>query len=375
MIDDRDRAVAFDQLTKKVQACVLCSRMQSSGRILGASSGHIAAPLMFIGEAPGRRGADDTSIPFHGDKSGENFERLISQVGISRYDCFITNAVLCNPKDEKGNNATPNRNEVLNCRTFLRDQIDLVNPKLVVTLGSQALQALKLIEPHDFELASSVRRCQDWYGRRLIPLYHPGQRAMLHRSFLNQLADYQYVVEQLSRLKRPRRNPVNKRSASDITEVATSVLECSGPISYFRLHKLVYLAEYQSVREYGERLSTSYVVRQKDGPYFTDLHLSKLRKAIPSLSVRNDNGNLLLSLASPPDLFRSEDVGSRVMSVVKHVVVRYQKKTDEQLKTAVYLTSPMRRILRREKRDGANLFNAAIDFLEQQQSNRIVGAR
>lgn len=106
-------------------------------------------------------------------------------MGISRYDCFITNAVLCNPKDEKGNNATPSRQEVANCSGFLKAQIDLIRPKIVVTLGNQALQALKLIEPHDCELAKDVRKARSWYGRILLPFYHPGQRAMLHRSFLN----------------------------------------------------------------------------------------------------------------------------------------------------------------------------------------------
>src|SRR5690606_31771180 len=133
---------------------------------------------------------DDTSIPFHGDRAGENFEKLIAQVGISRYDCFITNAVLCNPKDEKGNNATPSRQEIENCSGFLRAQIDLIDPKIIVTLGGQALQALKLIEAHPYELSEDVRKARHWMNRILIPLYHPGQRAMIHRSFLNQLADY-----------------------------------------------------------------------------------------------------------------------------------------------------------------------------------------
>src|SRR5438067_2266844 len=91
----------FNTLVSDVQACRLCSRMDESSRIFGLASGSPSARLMFIGEAPGRLGADDTAIPFHGDRAGDNFERLISQSGLSRYDCFITNAVLCNPKDEK----------------------------------------------------------------------------------------------------------------------------------------------------------------------------------------------------------------------------------------------------------------------------------
>lgn len=154
----RRQADAFDVLVSDVKKCTRCSRMTDSCRVLGRASGKLSTQLMFIGEAPGRLGADETAIPFHGDRAGENFERLIDQVGISRYDFFITNAVLCNPKDENGNNATPTKQEVTNCAGFLKRQLELVNPKIVVTLGNQALQALRLIEDHAVELASGVRR-------------------------------------------------------------------------------------------------------------------------------------------------------------------------------------------------------------------------
>ncbi|WP_321854507.1 uracil-DNA glycosylase family protein [Paraburkholderia tropica] len=77
--------------------------MTGSARILGLGCGPLDAPLVFVGEVPGQLGADGSHLPFHGDKSGHNFERLIEQVGISRYEVFVTNAVLCNPKDERGN--------------------------------------------------------------------------------------------------------------------------------------------------------------------------------------------------------------------------------------------------------------------------------
>src|ERR1700744_5769722 len=138
----QDKNGLFEKLVEDVRFCILCERMCNSSRILGRSSGDLSALMMFMGGAPGRLGADDTAIPFHGDKAGENFEKLIAQANISRYDFFITNAVLCNPKDEKGNNATPTKSEVVNCSKFLRRQLELIQPRIVVTLGSQALQAL-----------------------------------------------------------------------------------------------------------------------------------------------------------------------------------------------------------------------------------------
>src|SRR6202012_1690379 len=97
----------FNRLACEVSACRQCARMDERNRVLSAANGAYPSNLMFIGEAPGRLGADSTQIPFHGDKAGDNFERLLKQVGLSRYDCFVTNAVLCNPRDADGNNNPP----------------------------------------------------------------------------------------------------------------------------------------------------------------------------------------------------------------------------------------------------------------------------
>lgn len=361
----------FSALVGDVHQCVMCPRMSNSSRIFGLSSGTPDADLLFIGEAPGRLGADETAIPFHGDRAGENFERLIAQGGISRYECFITNAVLCNPKDDNGNNATPSKSEIANCCNFLRRQIELVQPLLIVTLGNQALQALKLVVPHSIDLSTGVRRAWRWYGRTVIPLYHPGQRAMVHRSFLNQLADYQFVTEQLRKLRKSqKKSKYVGRAGSEALQIAEALLRISGSLSYFRLHKLAYLAEYFHVREHGVRLTNSYVIRQKDGPYFTELHVTKLRKSIPSLVVHKTNGSLRLSLNEAPDLFANHKrVDDRLFAFLADVFRRYRAHSDEQLKTAVYMTTPMRAILRREKHGRENLFNAPIDFLATKRAN------
>jgi uracil-DNA glycosylase family 4 len=166
--------------------------MCNSARVLNYSAGNLNSEIFFIGETPGRLGADETEVPFHGDTAGKNFEDLLSFAGLSRNDLFVTNAVLCNPKDEKGNNSTPSPIEVANCQHFLRRQIEIVNPKIVVTLGATALRAIAGIELHGFTLSQHVRTIHAWFGRSLIPLYHPGQRAMIHRSFANQRSDYHW---------------------------------------------------------------------------------------------------------------------------------------------------------------------------------------
>src|ERR1700722_9261259 len=95
-----DAESQFDALVSEVNACRACPRMSGSQRVLSRAAGQLDARVMFIGEAPGRLGADGSGIPFHGDKAGNNFEELLERVGLTRYAIFVTNAALCNPKDE-----------------------------------------------------------------------------------------------------------------------------------------------------------------------------------------------------------------------------------------------------------------------------------
>ncbi|MBP7721188.1 MAG: uracil-DNA glycosylase [Alphaproteobacteria bacterium] len=357
----------FVQLCSHVKQCSLCPRMSNSARVLNASVGSLNAKIMFIGEAPGRLGADGSEIPFHGDKAGDNFEKFLDQVGISRYDIYVTNAALCNPKDAEGNNSTPTFKEVENCSNFLKQQIELVNPEIVVTLGSTALKALSLIQNHALNLKDSVRTASSWYGRQLIPLYHPGQRALIHRSFLNQLADYQFVAEQIKRLGKSNRK-VSPYMKEDVISVA-DFLTCLKPhLSYFALHKLFYMVEYEFAKNTGSKLTGAFFIRQKDGPYCTDLHIRKLQNHLPDLRVSKQQNKVFL-IRNSQNIFeqnfleRFKNVNSYTRDLVIGVIEKYGEKTDSELKTRVYLTPPMRRILALEKMNH-NLFNMPIEFVE-----------
>lgn len=363
MIAERKKEIEFANLTKCVKACVRCPRMEQSARVIGPASGSLTSEILIIGEAPGRLGADASAIPFHGDKAGDNFERLLEQVGLSRHDCFITNAALCNPKDESGNNSTPTRNELQNCSEHLRKQIDLVQPRIVVTLGAQALSALKLIEHHEIELASGIRKVWNWYGRLLIAMYHPGQRAMIHRSFFNQLTDYKFLAETYFRLSKNSRAREGGPTSSTIASIAQQLAQEPNGISYFALHKLFYLAEYEFYRRNHRRMTSAYIVRQKEGPYVFEMHIKKLTKAIGSLEVWNVRDRLMLRASRSPTLFDNTNEGE-VSEVLTYISGKYAAYSDSDLKRIVYLTSPMRQMLRREKNLGANMFNRAIDFSE-----------
>lgn len=351
----------FLNLVERVQACRKCPRMEGSTRVLGLGCGPLDSKVLFIGEAPGRLGADTSNVPFHGDKAGHNFESLIEQVGLTRYEAFVTNAVLCNPKNASGNNATPSPKEVRNCSAFLREQIDLINPNVVVTLGSTALKACAAIEGHGLELGTAVRTSHKWQKRQLLPLYHPGQRAMIHRSFANQLADYQFVAENVRRggKRKPRTSPCGTPDR-ELAAIASRIITRQGSVGYFALHKLYFLAEVAHLEAVGERMANAYVIRQKDGPYCVALHVAKLRAMIPGLVVERSGVALVMRAQQGLALEQEAVLTNVAISAIDRTLERYGDLSDADLKRVVYMSSPMRRVLRKEKVLGANLFNAPI---------------
>ena len=168
--------------------------------VLSELNGSVDARVMFIGEAPGRKGADRTRVPFSGDQSGKNFDRFLQSIVLSRDQIFITSAALCNPRAASGANRRPSSTEIRNCSDFLRRTIELVQPAIVVTLGTVALEALKLIHYHDFSLKEDAAKVRNWNGRRLIPLYHPSPQVLItSRNEQQQLRDYRVVARAIQR--------------------------------------------------------------------------------------------------------------------------------------------------------------------------------
>jgi len=169
--------------------------MEGRTRVLGPANGNTQAQVLFVAEAPGRLGADHWGIPLFADQTGRNFETLLYAARLERGSVFITNAVLCNPRDQHGCNATPTARELHNCSAHLRATIEIIQPRYVVALGCIALQALKTIAFHEAVLIRDVGHPLRWNGRWLIPLYHPSPRACIHRPLQLQLEDYHLLGE------------------------------------------------------------------------------------------------------------------------------------------------------------------------------------
>jgi uracil-DNA glycosylase family 4 len=158
--------------------------------------------VLFIAEAPGRNGGDRTRIPFHGDISGDNFEKLLASIQLTRDEIFITNSVLCSPRKPSGANDRPTRVEIKNCSGFLQRLLDLLDPPVIATLGAVALDALRLIEPHAYSLREHAAKLVRWRDRLLVPLYHPSPQVLITvRPLAQQERDYRVLRRALDRSK------------------------------------------------------------------------------------------------------------------------------------------------------------------------------
>jgi uracil-DNA glycosylase family 4 len=186
----------FAQLIAEAAVCVRCPAMCDRSAVLSELNGTLSARILFIGEAPGRKGADRTRVPFSGDQSGKNFDRFLASADLSREQIFITSAALCNPRSTSGANRRPRATELKNCSDFLRRTIGILNPAVVVTLGSVALEALKRINYHELNLKEDAAKIHRWDGRILVPIYHPSPQVLAsHRREAEQLRDYQVVAK------------------------------------------------------------------------------------------------------------------------------------------------------------------------------------
>lgn len=196
----KEKRALFASLAAEAAACRVCPAMCGRTAVLSHLNGAVAARVMFIGEAPGRQGGDRTRVPFTGDQSGRNFDRYLASIELKRERIFITNAVLCNPRKESGANRKPTVAEIINCSKFLRRLIELIDPRVIVTLGAVSLDALRSIEYHALSLKEHAGTIHTWNGRLLVPVYHPSPQVLAsHRREAAQVKDYKAIARALKR--------------------------------------------------------------------------------------------------------------------------------------------------------------------------------
>ena len=173
------------QSTTGCQKCKLCKNRKNI--VFGV--GNENADIMFIGEGPGAD-EDSTGIPFVG-KAGQLMDKAFDVVGINREEVYIANIVKCRPP----NNRDPEQDEVQACINYLRNQVIIVKPKIIVLLGRIALQN---ILGKEYKITASRGKWFEKKGIAYIPTWHPA--ALLRDEtkkidFINDLKKLQEKIE------------------------------------------------------------------------------------------------------------------------------------------------------------------------------------
>ncbi|MEO8188945.1 MAG: uracil-DNA glycosylase [Acidobacteriota bacterium] len=150
-------------LERFVAGCPRCKLSGTRTQIV-FGQGNPDADLMFVGEAPGRD-EDEQGLAFVG-RAGHLLTKIIEAMGKTREDVYIANVLKCRPP----NNRNPEPDEVASCRPFLNEQIRLVSPRVIVTLGTFAAQAL--LET-DVAISRLRGQWQTARGVRVMPTFHP----------------------------------------------------------------------------------------------------------------------------------------------------------------------------------------------------------
>jgi uracil-DNA glycosylase family 4 len=164
------KVAAFAELRARALVCVKCPHLASSRKNVVFGVGNIDASLMFVGEAPGAD-EDEQGEPFVG-KAGQLLTKIIQATGLQRGDVYIANILKCRPDTpgQSAGNRKPTPEEMQTCIPYLHEQIDLIQPKVLVALGATAVEGLL------GKTIGITKLRGQWRTYRNIPLmptYHP----------------------------------------------------------------------------------------------------------------------------------------------------------------------------------------------------------
>ena len=123
------------ELKKKIENIENCELKKNAKKMV-FSDGNIESPIMIIGEGPGQR-EDEIGKPFVGD-AGELLNKMLKAINLNRDNIYITNVVNFRPP----NNRKPDSNEIIRYSNFLRNHISIIDPKILILMGSTAMESL-----------------------------------------------------------------------------------------------------------------------------------------------------------------------------------------------------------------------------------------
>ena len=177
----------YEELKNYVDHCGRCPLAQTRNRAV-MGRGSLRSPVLFIAEGPGRN-EDRDGIPFTG-QSGQMFDRLLGEIGMTREDVYITNIVKCHPPG----NRDPKPEEQEACIPYLKYETLLLRPKMIVCLGRVAAQ--RIIRP-DFRITREHGSFLLRKGVWLTAVYHPSAILRDNTKYPETAADFRAIKEKL----------------------------------------------------------------------------------------------------------------------------------------------------------------------------------
>jgi uracil-DNA glycosylase len=187
-----ERRERLKEVYREASACVRCALSETRTTVV-FGAGNADADLMFVGEAPGAN-EDKQGLPFVG-QAGKLLDKLLEEIGLQRSQVFIANVLKCRPPG----NRDPRPNEIEACSDYLHRQVELIEPRVICTLGNFSTKLLRgdptgISRLHGQAEVHTIGR----RAVRLFPIYHPAA-ALYTPSMLETLrADFARLPELLA---------------------------------------------------------------------------------------------------------------------------------------------------------------------------------
>jgi DNA polymerase len=197
-----DRREQLKAVYEQARSCARCPELAATRTQVVFGAGNADADLMFVGEAPGAN-EDRQGLPFVG-QAGRLLDQLLREIGLARDDVFVTNTLKCRPPG----NRDPHPAEIDSCRDYLMRQLELVEPRVVCTLGNFATKLLRgdptgVTRVHGREEVRVIGR----RAVRLYPLFHPAAALYTPRMLDVLRTDFARIPELLALPAPPQPGP------------------------------------------------------------------------------------------------------------------------------------------------------------------------
>jgi DNA polymerase len=179
-MDAQEKRTALAQVAKRIAACTACGLCRGRTQTV-PGEGNADAPIVFIGEGPGFY-EDKQGRPFVG-AAGKFLDELLASIGLDRTKVFIANVVKCRPP----NNRDPQPDEIEACGRYMDEQLEIIDPRVVVTLGRHSMQR--------YFPGEAIGRIHGQPRRKgeliVVPMYHPA--AALHQGSLRRVIEADFA--------------------------------------------------------------------------------------------------------------------------------------------------------------------------------------